>query len=165
VGGEGCRRGVGRRPFYDRRVQRRTTRLLLSCLRAGALAGVVIGLTAACGNRSSKARSTRAQDGGGDVPQWVQQERLPRAAVPGAELFASSGCTACHIYAGSGHSNLGAPDLTAYGDLHRGYAFDIRFLRCPTCVDSGSPMPAFDSLGSKQLRQLAVFLEASRGVR
>jgi mono/diheme cytochrome c family protein len=156
---------LGAAPFYDRRVPRRTARLLLFCLRAGALAGVVIGLTAACGNRSSKARSTRAQDGGGDVPQWVQKERLPRAALPGAELFASSGCTACHTYAGSGHTNLGAPDLTAYGRLHRGTAFDIRFLRCPTCLESGSPMPAFDELGSKHLRQLAVFLEASRGIR
>ena len=131
----------------------------------GALAGIVIGLTAACGGSSSKTRSTLAPDGGGDVPQWVQKERLPRAAVPGAELFASSGCTACHTYAGSGHTNLGAPDLTAYGQLHRGNAFEIRFLRCPTCVKSGSPMPAFDSLGGKRLRQLAVFLEASRGIR
>jgi mono/diheme cytochrome c family protein len=92
-------------------------------------------------------------------------ERLPRAAVPGAALFASAGCTACHVYAGSGHANLDAPDLTAYGRLHLGTAFDIRFLRCPACVKSDSPMPAFNVLGNKRLRQLAVFLEASKGIR
>lgn len=146
-------------------MQRRPARLLLFCLRGGALAGVAIGLTAACGGSSPNSRSTLAPDGGGEVSQWVQKERLPRSAVPGAELFASSGCTACHIYAGSGHANVGAPDLTAYGRLHLGTAFDIRFLRCPSCVKSGSPMPPFDSLGSKRLRQLAVFLEASKGIR
>jgi hypothetical protein len=92
-------------------------------------------------------------------------ERLPRAAVPGAAAFESAGCTSCHTYAGSGHANLGAPDLTAYGRLRLGTAFDIHFLRCPSCVKSGSPMPAFDTLGDKRLRQLAIFLEASKGIR
>ena len=49
-----------------------------------------------------------------DVPQWVAVNELPPAAVPGAKLFAVSGCTACHTYLGDGgSSNLGAPDLTA----------------------------------------------------
>ena len=95
----------------------------------------------------------------------MQQERLPREAVPGAELFLAQGCTACHVYAGSGHATMGAPDLTAYGRLQLGEAFDVRFLRCPSCVKSDSPMPAFDSLGDRQLRRLAVFLEASKGIR
>jgi cytochrome c oxidase subunit II len=102
---------------------------------------------------------------GADVPRWVHIERLPPAAVPGAALFGAEGCGACHTYAGSGHANLGAPDLTAYGLLHLGTAFDIHFLRCPSCVKSGSPMPAFEELGNKRLRQLAVFLEASKGIR
>jgi cytochrome c1 len=80
-------------------------------------------------------------------------------------VFASAGCKACHTYAGSGNGNLGAPDLTAYGRQHLGTAFDIRFLRCPSCVKSGSIMPRFDRLGNERLRQLAVFLEASKGVR
>jgi cytochrome c peroxidase len=138
-------------------VQGRPGRLLLVCLL------LVLGVTA-CGG-SSTSTATSGTNGSGEVQRWVHDERLPRAAVPGAALFASAGCTACHIYAGSGHANLGAPDLTAYGRLHLGRDFDIRFLRCPTCVKSGSPMPAFDTLGNKGLRRLAVFLEASKGIR
>ncbi len=44
-------------------------------------------------------------------------------------------------------------------------AFDLRFLRCPSCVKSDSPTPPFDALGNTRLRQLAVFLEDSTGVR
>lgn len=133
-------------------------------LRFGAVAGIVVALTTGCGS-SSNPRPTATTTVSGDVSSWVQRERLPRAAVPGAELFAAQGCTACHVYAGSGHANLGAPDLTEYGRLHLGKPFDIRFLRCPSCVKSGSPMPPFDTLGDKRLRQLAVFLEASKGIR
>ena len=122
----------------------------------------MIGPATACGG-SSKAPATTGSNA--EVSRWEQQERLPRAAVPGAEGFAAAGCTSCHIYAGSGHANLGAPDLTAYGRLHLGAAFDIRFLRCPSCVKAGSPMPAFDALGNRRLRELAVFLEASKGIR
>ena len=82
---------------------------------------------------------------------------------PGAKLFAVSGCTACHTYAGSGSSNLGAPDLTAIGSRNLGIQFQIDHLKCPSCVNPGSPMPKFASLGEKRLRQLAIFLEASKG--
>jgi cytochrome c1 len=136
-------------------VQRRPARLLLFYL-------LVLGSTAGCGG-SSPAHSTTGPSG--DVARWVQQEKLPRAAVPGAALFASAGCTACHTYAGSGHANVGAPDLTAYGTRGLGTAFDVHFMRCPSCVKHDSPMPPFDALGNKRLRQLAVFLEESTGIR
>jgi mono/diheme cytochrome c family protein len=97
------------------------------------------------------------------VPRWVREESLPPAAVPGAKLFAVAGCTACHTYAGSGGSNLGAPDLTAIGLRHLGVDFEIRHLTCPSCVVHRSPMPPFASLGPKRLQQLAIFLEASKG--
>jgi mono/diheme cytochrome c family protein len=101
-----------------------------------------------------------------DVPRWIRLERLPQAAIPGAALFASSGCLSCHRYAGSGTKNLDAPPLTAVGARHLGIAFEIRHLRCPSCVNPGSPMPSFGrALDRKQLRELAIFLEASRGVR
>jgi cbb3-type cytochrome oxidase cytochrome c subunit len=99
------------------------------------------------------------------VPRWVLEEHLPRSALPGANLFVSAGCTACHTYAGSGRSNLKAPDLTRIGSRHPDIAFLIRYLRCPFCVNPASRMPAFASLGHKRLRQLAVFLEDSKGTR
>jgi mono/diheme cytochrome c family protein len=93
----------------------------------------------------------------------VQQENLPAKAVPGAKLFAVAGCTACHTYLGTGSSNLGAPDLTAIGTRNLGITFQINHLKCPSCVNPGSPMPKFASLGDKRLHQLAVFLESSKG--
>jgi mono/diheme cytochrome c family protein len=100
-----------------------------------------------------------------EVPRWVEVERLPQKAIRGAVLFESSGCIACHTYAGSGNANLGAPDLTAIGTRHLGIRFQIRHLRCPSCVNPGSPMPPFKSLGGKRLHEVAVFLEASKGIR
>jgi hypothetical protein len=98
-----------------------------------------------------------------DVHRWVKKENLPANAVPGARLFATAGCTACHTYLGSGSTNLGAPDLTAIGARNLGIDFEIRHLKCPSCVNPGSPMPPFESLGPKRLQQLAIFLEASKG--
>jgi len=80
-------------------------------------------------------------------------------------LFESSGCIACHTYAASGNANLGAPDLTAIGRRHLGVRFQIKHLRDPLAVTPGSPMPPFASLGRKRLRELAMFLEASKGIR
>jgi hypothetical protein len=100
---------------------------------------------------------------GAQVPHWVRLEHLSANAIPGANLFASSGCTACHTYAGSGSKNLNAPDLTAIGRRHLGIGFEVAHLRCPSCVTPQSPMPSFRSLGKRRLHQLAVFLEASKG--
>jgi mono/diheme cytochrome c family protein len=97
------------------------------------------------------------------VPRWIELEHLPKQATRGAVVFATSGCTACHTYAGSGNSNLGAPDLTAIGRRKYGIRFLVRQLQCPSCIRSGSAMPAFRSLGEKRLHELAVFLDASKG--
>ena len=99
------------------------------------------------------------------VPRWVHIERLPNKAIRGAVLFQSSGCIACHTYAGTGSRNFNAPDLTAIGRRHLGIRFQIAHLKCPACVNRGSPMPPFPSLGKKRLRQLAIFLDASKGIR
>jgi hypothetical protein len=98
------------------------------------------------------------------VPRWIHEEQLPPDALNGAKLFAVSGCTTCHTYAGSGTSALNAPDLTAVGSRGLGIAFLTRFLACPSCVRPGSPMPSYP-LGSKRLHDLAVFLDASKGLR
>jgi mono/diheme cytochrome c family protein len=97
------------------------------------------------------------------VPYWIKAEHLPKKAIAGARLFETAGCTACHTYAGTGTRNLGAPSLTAIGRRHLGIRFQIAHLKCPSCVNPGSPMPPFRSLGMSRLRQLAIFLEASKG--
>ena len=58
---------------------------------------------------------------------------------------------------------LGAPDLTNIGSKKLGIDFQVRHLECPSCVNAGSPMPSFKSLGAQALKQLATFLEASKG--
>jgi hypothetical protein len=122
------------------------------------LLALLVPLAAACGGHSSS-----PAPGGGEVARWVRVERLPKQAIPGANLFESKGCLTCHIYAGSGHTVLNAPDLTAIGTRQLGIRFQIAHLKCPACVIHDSPMPPSRSLGEKRLRQLAVFLEASKG--
>jgi len=113
--------------------------------------------------KGATAKEALASEVVADVPTWIKEAKLPPKAWPGAKLFATSGCTSCHTYLGSGSSNLGAPDLSDIGTKHLGIAFQIRHLECPSCVNPGSPMPKFASLGKKRLLQLAIFLEASKG--
>jgi mono/diheme cytochrome c family protein len=99
------------------------------------------------------------------VPKWAATEGFAgnKQAVAGAKLFAVAGCLNCHTYNGAGGTNLGAPDLTSEGAKNKGTAFQIAHLKCPACVNPGSPMPSFAGLGDNRLKQLAVFLEASKG--
>ena len=148
-------------PFIDLRLERRITR------RPVALVAAVLTIVsmAVLTWKGATAKEALASEVINDVPSWVKAEKLPAAAVPGAKLFAVSGCTACHTYLGTGGAQLGAPDLTAIGTRNLGIQFQINHLKCPSCVNAGSPMPKFASLGDARLKQLAVFLEASKGKR
>jgi len=146
-------------PFYDLRRERRLSR------RPVAVVGAVLTVLsmAILTWKGATAKEALASEVIADVPHWISAQHLPPAAVPGAKLFAVAGCTSCHTYLGAGSSNLGAPDLTQIGTRNLGIAFQIRHLQCPSCVNPGSPMPKFASLGTARLHQLAVFLEASKG--
>jgi menaquinol-cytochrome c reductase cytochrome b/c subunit len=148
-------------PFMDRRSERRLSR------RPVAAVAVVLTIVsmAVLTWKGATAKEALASEVIADVPHWVAAEKLPPAALPGAKLFATAGCTACHTYLGTGSSNLGAPDLTAIGSRNLGISFQIRHLQCPSCVTPGSPMPKFASLGQARLHDLAVFLEDSKGKR
>jgi menaquinol-cytochrome c reductase cytochrome b/c subunit len=148
-------------PFIDLRRERRLSRRPVAVVAAA----LTILSMAVLTWKGATAREALASEVVADVPNWVKAEKLPPAAIPGAKLFAESGCTACHTYLGSGGSALGAPDLTSIGNAHLGIDFQIRHLKCPSCVNPGSPMPKFESLGETRLRQLAIFLEASKGKR
>ncbi len=146
-------------PFLDVRLERRPSR------RPVAMVAAVLTILsmAVLTWKGATAKEALPSEVVLDVPSWVKAEKLPPAAVPGAKLFAVSGCTACHTYLGSGGASLGAPDLTNIGQRHLGIDYQIRHLKCPSCVNAGSPMPKFESLGDKRLHDLAVFLEASKG--
>ena len=148
-------------PFFDTSQERRLSRRPVAIV-ASILVVLSMGVLTWKGATASEALASEVIL---QVPSWIKAEKLPPAAQPGAKLFAVAGCTACHTYLGSGGSQLGAPDLTSIGTRHLGIDFQIRHLKCPSCVNPGSPMPKFASLGEKTLHQLAVFLEASKGKR
>ena len=145
-------------PFIDRRPERRPLH------RPVAMVALIV--TAISMGVLTWKGATAPEAGAGslaEVPKWMQEYNLPEAARPGAELFAVSGCLNCHTYGGTGSPNLGAPDLTEEGTRGRGIQWQIDHLKCPSCVNPGSPMPPFAQLGEDNLRQIATFLEASKG--
>jgi quinol---cytochrome c reductase cytochrome c subunit, bacillus type len=146
-------------PFLDRRRVRRPSQRPVAMV-----AGVLTILSMAVLTwKGATAQEALASEVKSNIPRWIKEERLPKDAIPGVNLFAVAGCTACHTYDGAGGSNLGAPDLTDIGTRNLGIQFQIAHLTCPSCVNKGSPMPPFKSLGPERLKQLAIFLEASKG--
>ena len=146
-------------PFVDMRRERRLSRrpvAVVICI----LTVIAMGTLT---YKGATAKESLASEVVGAVPSWVKKNNLPAAAIPGAKLFAQSGCLTCHTYLGTGSSNLGAPDLSAEGAKNKGVQFQVNHLKCPSCVNPGSPMPSFASLGDDNLRKIAVFLEASKG--
>jgi mono/diheme cytochrome c family protein len=148
-------------PFVDVRRERRLSRRPVAVV-AAVLTVLSMGVLTYKGATAQEAIASEVKAA---IPGWAKKEGFAgnKVALAGANLFAESGCTNCHTYLGTGSSNLGAPDLTSEGAKNKGIQFQIDHLKCPSCVNPGSPMPAFASLGEERLRQLATFLEASKG--
>jgi mono/diheme cytochrome c family protein len=146
-------------PFLDRRRVRGPSARPVAMV-AAVLTIVSMGVLTWKGATAQEALASEVKQ---NIPRWIAQEHLPKKALPGVQLFATAGCTACHTYDGAGGSNLGAPDLTAIAQRHLGIATQIKHLQNPSSVTPGSPMPPFASLGVARLRQLAIFLESSHG--
>ena len=148
-------------PFVDTRMERRLSRRPVAIV-AAALTVISMGVLTYKGATAQEAIAAEVKAA---IPSWAQKEGFAnnKAALAGANLFAESGCVACHTYLGTGSTNLGAPDLSAEGAKNKGIQFQIDHLKCPSCVNPGSPMPVFASLGEARLRLLAAFLEASKG--
>jgi cytochrome c553 len=148
-------------PFIDIRAERRLLRRPVAII-AAFLVVVSMGVLTFKGATAKEALGSELV---GHVPSWAKKEGFTgnAKAVAGAKLFAQSGCQNCHTYQGVGGGFPGAPDLTAIGSKHLGIAFQIAHLKCPSCVNPGSPMPHFDAFSNTQLREIATFLEASKG--
>ena len=148
-------------PFLDLRGERRLLRRPVAVV-AAILVVVSMGVLTYKGATAKEALPSEIV---GRVPAWAKAEGFSanKQALAGAKLFAVSGCTNCHIYNGDGGVNLGAPELTAEGAKNKGIQFQISHLKCPACVNKGSPMPSFAGLGDDTLQKLAAFLEASKG--
>jgi menaquinol-cytochrome c reductase cytochrome b/c subunit len=148
-------------PFIDTRQERRLSRRPVAII-ASILVVLSMGVLTFKG---ATAKEPLASENLALVPKWAAKEGFTAnpQAVAGAKLFAVAGCMNCHTYNGAGGTNLGAPDLSAEGAKNKGVAFQIAHLKCPACVNSGSPMPSFAGLGDARLKQIAAFLEASKG--
>ncbi len=94
------------------------------------------------------------------VARWTKAEGLRGRAVIGAKAFYVNACLSCHTYLGDGTRRLRAPDLTAEARRHRGVEWQIKLLRCPSCVFAGVQMPPLPFI---HVRDVAVFLESSNG--
>ena len=150
-------------PFYDRRPERRPGRRPVAMI--AAVLVVISMATLTWKGATAKEALGSELIAAGKPEEWAQQQGFADnpTAVAGAKLFAESGCLNCHTYLGLGGGFAGAPNLTAEGAKNKGIAFQIRHLENPAGVNPGSPMPSFAQLGDQSLRQLAIFLEASKG--
>jgi menaquinol-cytochrome c reductase cytochrome b/c subunit len=148
-------------PFIDIRSERRLLRRPVAIV-ASILVVVSMGVLT---YKGATAKESLGSELKAKVPSWAKTQGFTanKQAVAGAETFAESGCLNCHTYLGVGGGFAGAPNLTAEGAKQKGIDFQIRHLENPAGVNPGSPMPSFQGLGTTRLRQLATFLEASKG--
>src|SRR5439155_128411 len=132
-------------PFVDVRRERRLSRRPVAVV-AAALTVLAMGELTYKGATAQEAIASEVKAA---IPGWAKKQGFQKnkEALAGANLFAESGCTNCHTYLGKGSRNLGAPDLSAEGTKGRSVAFLVSYLKCPSCVTPGSPMPAFAPLG------------------
>jgi mono/diheme cytochrome c family protein len=150
-------------PFVDIRAERRLLRRPVAIV-ASVLVVVSMGVLT---YKGATAKESLGSELIAKVPAWAKAEGFSanKQALAGARLFAVSGCLNCHTYQGTGGGFPGAPNLTDEGSKNKGISFQIDHLKCPACVNPGSPMPSFAGLGEANLRKLASFLEASKGTK
>jgi menaquinol-cytochrome c reductase cytochrome b/c subunit len=148
-------------PFIDVRPERRLLRRPVAIV-ASILVVVSMGVLT---YKGATAKESLGSELVAKVPSWAKQQGFSgnQSAIAGAKTFAVSGCLNCHTYLGVGGGFAGAPNLTAEGAKNKGIDFQVRHLKNPAGVNPGSPMPSFAGLGETRLRQLAAFLEASKG--
>jgi menaquinol-cytochrome c reductase cytochrome b/c subunit len=147
-------------PFVDVRRERRLLRRPVAIV-AAVLVVLSMGVLTYKGATAKEALASEVVQA---VPTWAAREGFQdnKQAVAGATIFASSGCTACHTYLGTGSSNLGAPDLSSIGKSGRGVQGFATYVADPSKFGN-NVMPKFASLGQAKLTQLGEFLNASKG--
>jgi cytochrome c553 len=146
-------------PFVDRRRERRLSRRPVAIV-AAILVVISMGVLTYKGATAKEALASEVVQA---VPTWAKQQGFQdnKEAVAGATIFASSGCTACHTYLGTGSSNQGAPDLSNEGTKGHNKQFFMNYIRDPSQFGN-TVMPKF-GFTDQQLSQLAAFLMASKG--
>jgi len=146
-------------PFLDTRRDRRLLRRPVAVV-AAILVVLSMGVLTYKGAIAKEALASEVEAA---VPGWAQREGFANnpAAVAGAKAFATSGCTACHTYLGTGGGNLGAPDLSAEGTKKNVPTLES-YITDPSKFGN-TVMPKFGSLGKPTIHQIATFLSVSKG--
>src|SRR6266849_399316 len=146
-------------PFVDVRSERRISRRPVAVV-AAILVVISMGVLTYKGATAKEALASEVVSA---VPTWAARQGFQnnQDALAGAKIFASSGCTACHTYLGTGSSNQGAPDLSAEGTKGRSKQNLMQYIRDPSKFGN-NVMPKF-GFNDQQLSQLAAFLLASKG--
>jgi menaquinol-cytochrome c reductase cytochrome b/c subunit len=147
-------------PFVDLRKERRILRRPVALV-AAILVVLSMGVLT---YKGATARESLGSELVEAVPVWAEREGFAdnKTAVEGAELFAQAGCAQCHVYLGTGSSNLGAPELSAIGAQNKGVDYFANYVRNPAQFGNNL-MPSFASLGDENLQKLGTFLDASKG--
>jgi menaquinol-cytochrome c reductase cytochrome b/c subunit len=148
-------------PFLDVRRERRLLRRPVAVV-AAILVVLSMGVLT---YKGAIAKEALASEVVAAVPKWAQREGFASnpAAVAGAKAFATSGCTACHTYLGTGGGNLGAPPLDAEGTKKNVSQLEA-YVTDPSKFGN-NVMPKFGSLGKQTIHQIAVFLSVSKGAK
>src|SRR5712691_3725424 len=149
-------------PFLDVRRERRLLRRPVAVV-AAILVVLSMGVLTYKGAVAKEALASEVQAA---VPKWAQREGFAgnTTAVAGANAFATSGCTACHTYLGTGGGNLGARDLSDEGTrktVQQAQAYITNPRQFGNTI-----MPVFggpNGLGQTTIHQIATFLYASKG--
>nr|WP_314444277.1 cytochrome c oxidase subunit II [uncultured Sphingomonas sp.] len=102
--------------------------------------------------------------------RMTRQAAAPVAAGAGAQLFESTGCSACHRIAGTGANGLAGPDLTHVGSrrtLGAGILPNNRgtlmgWIGNSQAIKPNNRMPPYTVLSADQLTELATYLEAQK---
>src|SRR5438270_3514357 len=146
-------------PFLDVRRERRLLRRPVAVV-AAVLVVLSMGVLTYKGATAKEALASEVVQA---VPAWAARQGFQNnaQAIAGAKIFASSGCTACHTYLGTGSSNQGAPDLSNEGTRGKSPQQLHDYIRDPAKFGN-NVMPKF-GFNDTQLNQLAAFLLASKG--
>src|SRR5438477_5100223 len=146
-------------PFLDLRRERRLLRRPVAVV-AAVLVVLSMGELTYKGATAKEALASEVVQA---VPAWAARQGFQNnaQAIAGAEIFASSGCTACHTYLGTGSSNQGAPDLSHEGTRGKSPEQLHDYIKDPSKFGNNI-MPKF-GFDDTQLNQLAAFLTASKG--
>jgi menaquinol-cytochrome c reductase cytochrome b/c subunit len=146
-------------PFVDLRSERRLSRRPVAVI-AAVLVVLSMGVLTYKGATAKEALASEVVQA---VPTWAQRQGFQdnQEAVEGAKIFASSGCTACHTYLGTGSSNQGAPDLSNEGTRGKSKQQLADYIKDPSKFGN-NVMPKF-GFDDQQLNQLAEFLLVSKG--